>query len=149
MTNKWDLRFLDLAKLVASWSKDPSTQVGAVLTQNRRVISVGFNGFPAGMPDHTADYNRRDEKLSRIIHAEINAVLFSAGQSLHGASVYTYPFMSCDRCAVQLLQVGVTNFISPKATPDQWERWGASWHRTKVYARECGAAVLEVDYAGE
>ena len=45
-TEKWDRRFMDMARLVASWSKDPSSQVGAVITRGKFVISVGFNGFP-------------------------------------------------------------------------------------------------------
>jgi dCMP deaminase len=43
----WDLRFLTLAKTVSTWSKDPSTKVGAVIVdKNRRVVSLGYNGFP-------------------------------------------------------------------------------------------------------
>ena len=53
MLDKWDMRFLALAEHISEWSKDPSTQVGAVITHSRskRVISLGFNGFPAGVED--------------------------------------------------------------------------------------------------
>ena len=51
LSNKWDIRFLEMAKLVASWSKDPSTQVGAIAVRNRTVIAQGYNGFPRGVDD--------------------------------------------------------------------------------------------------
>ena len=56
LLNKWDKRFLEMAKLVASWSKDPSTQVGAVAVRNRTVIAQGYNGFPRGVDDHELYY---------------------------------------------------------------------------------------------
>ena len=69
MVNKWDFRFLDMAKLVASWSKDPSTQTGAVIVAPRKnIIGVGFNGFPRGMYDSPERLNDRPEKYSRTIH---------------------------------------------------------------------------------
>ena len=60
MPYNWDKRFLNLATEVASWSKDPSTQAGAVIVgPDKRIISVGFNGFPMGMPDTSALYEDR------------------------------------------------------------------------------------------
>ena len=56
LSNKWDIRFLEMAKLVASWSKDPSTQVGCVAVRNRNVIAQGYNGFPRGCDDHELYY---------------------------------------------------------------------------------------------
>lgn len=148
MTDKWDLRFLEMAKLVSTWSKDPSTQTGAVLTFGREVISVGFNGFPAGMPDDPELYANREEKYSRIVHCEVNALIF-AQRNLQGATLYTYPFLSCDRCVVQMLQAGVDRFVAPMATPSQLERWGAAFERTRKYIDECGAAYLEIDLGGQ
>jgi dCMP deaminase len=145
MTNKWDLRFLALAKLVSTWSKDPSTQTGAVITDGMKgVISVGFNGFPAGMPDDPALYANREEKYSRIIHCEVNALIY-ARRDVIGATLYTYPFLSCDRCCVQMLQAGVVCFVAPKATAEQLERWGPAFERTRRYISECGADYLEID----
>ena len=57
LSNKWDIRFLEMAKLVASWSKDPSTQVGAIAVRNRTVIAQGYNGFPRGMGDEPLSTN--------------------------------------------------------------------------------------------
>ena len=146
MNDKWDRRFLELAKLVSGWSKDPSTKTGAVLTDGqKRVISLGFNGFPEYMSDDPALYANREEKYSRIVHCEVNALIY-AERNVAGATLYTYPFLSCDRCAVQLLQAGVMRFVAPKATAEQLERWGAAFERTRRYIRECGAESLEIDF---
>ena len=92
---KWDYRFLDLAAVVASWSKDGSTKVGAVITDpDHRVVSLGFNGFPRGLDDVDLP---REEKLRRTLHAEENALLF-ASRPLDGCSIFvTHP--PCARCA--------------------------------------------------
>src|SRR5271157_2853870 len=95
--NKWDLRFLEMAKLVAGWSKDPSTQTGAVIVRpNRSVASVGFNGFPQKMDDRSELYTNRDEKYSRIVHCEMNALQFCQDDNVDGYTLYTHPFISCD-----------------------------------------------------
>lgn len=141
---KWHLRFLEMAKLVASWSKDPSTQTGAVIVApTRHIISVGFNGFPSGMPDKPEYYNDRNEKYSRIVHCEVNALLF-ANASVLGATLYTWPFLSCDRCVVQMLQAGIKTFVAPKPSDDAVSRWGDAFERTRRYISECGAVYMEL-----
>ena len=73
--NKWDIRYQQMAKLVASWSKDPSTRTGAVIvTPQKTVVSVGFNGFPRGVADDSRLYDR-PIKYQIIVHCEMNAVL--------------------------------------------------------------------------
>jgi len=142
--DKWDKRFLDLAELVASWSKDPSTQTGAVIVRpDKSVCSIGYNGFPKGMPDHNALYDNREEKYSRIIHCEMNAMNFSHDNSMKGYTLYTYPFLSCDRCFVHMVQAGITRFVSPVATEEQLSRWGDAFDRVRGYANECGVVVNE------
>lgn len=142
---KWDRRFLDLARLVASWSKDPSTKTGAVITDGRkRILSVGFNGFPVAMLDKPELYANREEKLSRIIHCEINALLI-AGRLPTNSTLYTWPFLSCDRCAVQMLQAGILRFVAPKASDNAIARWGSAFERAKKYILECGAEYTEID----
>lgn len=143
--DKWDLRFLDMAKLVASWSKDPSTQTGAVIVRpNRSVASVGFNGFPQKMQDATEWYANRDEKLSRVVHCEMNALLYAEEQVI-GYTLYTHPFISCDRCFVHMAQGGITRFVAPCATPAQLERWGAAFDRVRGYATHMGLELIEIE----
>ena len=134
---KWDCRWLDLAKLVSTYSKDPSTQVGAVIVRpDKSILSVGYNGFPRKMEDTLELLNNREEKYSRIIHAEVNALL-QAKTDLTGCTLYTWPFMCCDRCAVQLIQAGVTTFVFPKATEKDLVRWAPTFEKTLKYFAEC------------
>jgi dCMP deaminase len=142
--DKWDQRFLDLAKYISSWSKDPSTKVGAVITDHRRVVSLGFNGFPQGMNDDPALYENRDEKYSRVVHGEINALLF-AQQSVRNHTLYTWPFAPCDRCAVQMIQAGISKFVFPALDLEKQERWKASLDRSKQFIKEAGLTYLEVE----
>lgn len=144
LINKWDRRFIGMASLVSSWSKDPSTQTGAVIAHGKRVVSVGFNGFPAGMPDDDFLYANREEKYSRIVHCEVNALIF-AKEVPAGSTLYTYPFISCDRCVVQMLQAGIRRFVAPKATAEQLTRWADAFAKTKKYVQECGGILLEVE----
>jgi len=142
--HKWDVRFLSMAQLVASWSKDPTTKVGAVIVRpDRTVASVGFNGFPRRMRDDAERYADRAEKLSRVIHAEINA-LVHAGGLIAGCTLYTWPFLPCDRCAVQMIQAGIVRMVAPEPKADHGERWGSEMGRTRSYAQEAGVAVTEV-----
>ena len=71
----WDQRFLDLAEHIAQWSKDPRTKVGAVIVdEKKRVVSVGYNGFPRGVDDNPDRYEDRTAKLLFVAHAERNAL---------------------------------------------------------------------------
>jgi dCMP deaminase len=143
---KWDLRFLQMAELVSTWSKDPSTKTGAAIAApDNSVLSVGFNGFPQGMPDDMSLYEDRDEKYSRIVHCEVNALLHVHGAVPIGSTLYTYPFISCDRCVVQMLQAGLRRFVAPACVdPDKLARWGDAFRRTKRYISECGGQLIEV-----
>lgn len=76
---KWDRRFLKIAREVATWSKDPSTQVGAVIVDpDQRVVSLGYNGLPCGVSDSRDLLDDRVAKYATVIHAEQNALLFAA-----------------------------------------------------------------------
>ena len=143
--NKWDKRFLDMAQLVASWSKDPSTKVGAVIVRpNRTIASIGFNGFPQDMPDNESFYSNREEKYSRIIHAEINAQIFCLDFSMKGYTLYTWPLAPCDRCCVQMIQCGITRIVAPKIDGELGIRWNANLLKTRAYCKECGVVLEEI-----
>lgn len=108
---KWDSRFLTLAGEVAKWSKDPSTQVGAVIFRpDLTIVSMGFNGFPRGTDDAPELYENRAIKYERVIHAELNAIL-SAREPLKGYSIATtlYP---CSRCAGAIIQAGLARVVA-------------------------------------
>lgn len=133
-----------MARHVSEMSKDPSTKTGAVIVDGfRQVVSTGYNGFPRQMPDVPEWYANRDEKYSRIVHCEMNALIF-AKRDLAGCTLYTWPFMSCDRCAVHMIQSGITTFVFPQAPPDKLERWGDAFARVRDYMAQCGIAHREV-----
>jgi dCMP deaminase len=107
---------------VASWSKDPSSQVGAVLTRGKFVVSVGFNGFPQGIADTAERLENREVKYPTILHAELNAIL-SARQDTRGCTLYVTPYMPCPQCAAVIVQAAITRIVySPSDNP----RWGRS-----------------------
>lgn len=115
--SKWTQRFLDLAQLVSTWSKDPSTKVGAVIVdQNNRVVSLGFNGFPKGVQDMDIP---RERKLMRTIHAEENALLF-AQRDLSGCSIYV-THHPCANCAAKIIQAGIRNVYFSTDLSGRWE----------------------------
>ena len=120
-TTKWDKRFIELAKLVGSWSKDPSTQVGAVIVdENNRIVSVGYNGFPRGIEDNKRLLDR-EEKYDIIVHAEANALMFS-NKSVEGCTLYAWPFQPCSRCAGLIIQSGVKRVVSVVQQEERWKK---------------------------
>lgn len=144
--NKWDVRFLDMAKLVSSWSKDISTKCGAVVVRpDKTIASIGFNGFPKRMTDKEEFLVNRKEKLSRIVHAEMNSILHLKERP-ERYFLYTYPLPPCDRCIVHMIQAGITYFIAPKLPEHLEDRWGESVEKTKLYLKECGLSLEEMDY---
>ena len=120
----WDKRFLQLAKHISEWSKDPSTQVGCVVVgPDRELRSTGFNGLPRGIEDNEQRLNNREIKYPLICHAEENAIMHAAriGMSLKGCTAYiTWP--PCTRCARSLIQAGISTIIYPKdiEIPERW-----------------------------
>lgn len=142
---KWDGRYLAMAQLVSTWSKDPSTKAGAVIVRSDgSVLSVGFNGFPKQMRDDEELYNNREVKYSRVVHCEINA-LIHAGEKINGCTLYTFPFLPCDRCCVQMIQAGISRVVAPKASADAMTRWAKAFELTKSYLHEAGVEISEID----
>ena len=138
MTAVWDQRFLDLAQLVASWSLDPSTKVGAVIVDaDRRIVSTGYNGFPQGVADLPERLHDRDIKLDMIVHAEVNAILF-AKRDLRGCVLYTWPFQPCSRCAAIVIQTGIKKVVAPECNNS---RWTASFELSRKMFTEAGVEV--------
>lgn len=121
----WRDRYLDLAKQVSTWSKDPSRKIGAVAVGSKgQILSQGFNGFPRGILDSADRYNDRATKYKLVVHAEMN-VIYNAtfnGVSLDGASLYVYGLPVCSECAKGIIQVGIKEvFIyTDDAVPAIW-----------------------------
>ena len=140
--DRWTERFIELAKLVGSWSKDPSTKVGAVIVDDRnRLISLGFNGPPAGVDDSFLD---RETKLMRTIHAESNALHFAL-RDVEGCHMYvTHP--PCCHCAGHMIQRGIASVTFPSPSREFLDRWLTSYDGAMDMFNEAGILVREVSY---
>ena len=113
-TLTWDEYFMGLAHLSALRSKDPNTQVGAaIVDENHRVVSVGYNGFPTGCSDDVFPWEREGEALHTkyfyVVHAEENAIL-SSPVSVRGATLYCTLF-PCNECAKAIIQSGIKELV--------------------------------------
>lgn len=113
---QWDEYFMGIALLSAKRSKDPSTQVGACIvdSNNNRILSVGYNGFPIGCSDDDFPWEREGEPLCTkypyVVHAELNAILNNKGVTLEGSKIYTALF-PCNECAKAIIQSGIKEVI--------------------------------------
>ncbi len=110
----WDEYFMGLAHLSALRSKDPSTQVGAVIVdQNNKVVSIGYNGFPIGCSDDEFPWAREggmlESKYAYVVHAELNAILNSA-RPVSGCTLYVSLF-PCNECAKAIIQAGIKKIV--------------------------------------
>ncbi len=146
MSDKWDVRFVELAMHIANWSKDPSTKVGCVVVgEDREIRSTGFNGFPRGIKDDEERLLDREKKYPLICHAEENAIMHAAriGVSLKGSTAYvTWP--PCSRCARSLIQSGIKEIIYP--TPGEIpERWIEDFNISNGMISEAGVIVRTID----
>jgi dCMP deaminase len=143
-TQKWDKRFLKLAKEISSWSLDPSTQVGAIIVdEKRRLVSAGYNGLAQKLEDTTERLNNRDLKLKIIIHAERNALLF-ANKSVENCILYTYPFMPCATCCAMIIQAGIKRCVAPWSDNP---RWKDDFELSQQMFKEAGVEVVLLDPA--
>ena len=155
MSKKWDGHFIELATQIAKMSKDPSTQVGAVMVgSDREILSTGFNGFPRGIEDTLERLTNRDLKLSLIVHAEMNAILQAArnGVSTKGRKLYlaatdgggqVWGGPPCTRCTVEIIQSGVSEIISPPLGTG-FPNWKASIEASFALLKEAGVVYREV-----
>ncbi|WP_416325358.1 deoxycytidylate deaminase [[Eubacterium] hominis] len=110
----WDEYFMGLAHLSAKRSKDPSTQVGAVIvSKEHRVVGIGYNGFPNGCSDDEFPWDRDGEfsqtKYPFVVHAELNAIL-NSNADLHGCSIFVSLF-PCNECAKAIIQSGISRIV--------------------------------------
>ncbi len=112
----WDEYFMGVAFLSAKRSKDPHTQVGAcIVSQDNKILSMGYNGFPNGCSDEDFPWNREsadpyDNKYFYTTHSELNAILNYRGGSLEGSKLYVTLF-PCNECAKALIQSGIRTII--------------------------------------
>lgn len=148
---KWDHRFIEIAQVVASWSPDRSTKVGAVIVDNdNNIISTGYNGFPRGM-DYTEDWmHDRPVKYELTEHGERNAIFAAArrGVSLKGAKMYMNADpMPCSDCSRAIVQSGISYVIGP-SIPFPGKGRGTHYDAAGMNSRileDCGVKVITIE----
>ena len=112
----WDEYFMGISLLSAMRSKDPNTQVGAcIVSDDNKIMSVGYNGFPRGCSDDEFPWERsadkpNDTKYPFVCHAELNAILNAGGQNLSGARIFVALF-PCNECAKAIIQSGIKEVV--------------------------------------
>ncbi len=112
-SDKWNVRFMQMAQMISGWSKDNSTKVGCVIVSpEKAILSMGYNGFPRGVDDTPQYRQERPTKYEFVVHAEENALLNAGrnGTRLSGGILYvTMP--PCTRCAGSIIQSGIKEVI--------------------------------------
>ena len=137
----WDRYFLGMAKFVSTASKDPSTQVGAVIVDphTNLVFGHGYNGFPRGIKDTEERYNDRELKYKLVVHAEVNAILM-AGKDARWATLYTFPsFMLppiCTDCCKIAIQAGIKEIVGFIVDEDKLTERQLRWKDSILFARQ-------------
>ena len=143
---KWIRRYFKIAEQVSTWSKDPSSKIGAIIVGDKgQIISQGYNGFPRGVDDSDERYNQREIKYKLVVHAEMNAILNALynGSSVDGATLYVHNLPVCHECAKAIIQAGISRvYIDTNIN----ERWQESWYYTKTMFSE---AKVECFYFNE
>lgn len=148
-TEKWHRRFMEVAMLVSTWSKDESTKTGAIVVgPDREIRATGYNGIVRGVDDNLPERQERPTKYDFFEHAERNVVYNACltGTSLKGCVLYAthYPCTDCARAIIQTgIKLVVTNkIIIDENTPKQ--TWRDKLNYSKEMFLEAGVEVLEL-----
>lgn len=147
VNKSWQKRYMNLAKEVSSWSKDPSKKIGAVAVGSKgQVLSQGYNGFPRGINDDQNRYKDRAEKYKYVVHAEMNCIYNATynGVSLDGSDLYIWGLPMCSECAKGAIQVGIKNIywsLSEEIPPV----WQDSYETTKKMLEEARVNIKRID----
>ena len=142
---QWHERYLRLADEVATWSKDPSSQIGAVAVGDKgQVLSQGFNGFPRGIRDTKRRLEDRETKYRFMVHAEMNCIYNATynGVSLDNSTLYVSGLPVCQECAKGVVQVGVKHVVM--WDKDYPEKWMESFYNSKELFKEASVKVTFV-----
>ena len=155
----WDEYFMGVALLSAKRSKDPSTQVGACIVNDKnKIVGAGYNGLPIGCDDDEFPWEKRgdflDTKYPYVCHAELNAILNNIGMDLKGCRIYTALF-PCNECSKAIIQSGISEVIylsdkyadtdTAKASRLMLERSGIQYRKVKANIQDLLLSFKEED----
>lgn len=111
----WNEYFMSIAIVSSLRSKDPSKKVGCCIVDNttKRIISIGYNGFPRGCNDSQLSWAKDgdwlDQKYPYVVHAEANAIV-NANKAMSNSTLYVTLF-PCNECAKLMIQAGIKHFF--------------------------------------
>jgi len=145
-TSNWNKRYLELAKHVSSWSKDPSTKIGSVAVGNGgQILSLGYNGFPRNIEDDHRLIDR-EIKYSLVVHAEMNVIYNASlnGVSLKDSTLYVHGLPICSECAKGVIQVGIKKVVM-QFDKNINKKWTDSFKLTKNMFTESNISFIEYD----
>lgn len=131
--DKWDARFMELTHAIANWSScyQKNRKIGAIIVRNKRIITTGYNGAPAGIKScvERGECLRRNrnipsgthQELCYAIHAEQNAIIQAAklGVSIEGATLYC-THQPCVICAKMIVNAGIARVVYGEGYPDDF-----------------------------
>ena len=131
MTDKWDARFMELAWVISNWAScyQPNRKIGCVIVKNKRIMTTGYNGAPAGVRTCVERGECLREKLGipsgtkqeicYATHAEQNAIIQAArlGVSIDGATLYC-THQPCGICAKMIVNAGIARVVYNEGYPD-------------------------------
>ena len=150
LSNKWHYRFMELAFLISTWSKDTSTKTGAVVVgPDREIRATGYNGFVRGVDDDIPERMERPTKYDFFEHAERNAIYNACltGTSLKGCIIYA-THAPCTDCARAIIQAGIKTVVTNKIIIDENTPKG-TWRDKLEYSaqmfKEAGIEYIELD----
>ena len=133
--DKWDKRFVELSKTISDWSScyKENRQVGAVIVRDRRILTTGYNGAPAGITsckergeclrNKLGIASGTHHEICYAIHAEQNAIIQAAkiGVSIEGATLYC-THQPCAICAKMIVNAGISRIVYIHPYPDEFSR---------------------------
>jgi dCMP deaminase len=140
----WDEYFMGVALLSAQRSKDPNTQVGACIVNDKnKIVGAGYNGLPIGCHDDEFSWSKEgdfmDTKYPFVCHAELNAILNNIGMDLKGCTIYTALF-PCNECTKAIIQSGISTVVY---LSDKYEQSDAA-RASKLMLDKAGIAYRKV-----
>lgn len=141
----WDEYFMGVALLSARRSKDPSTQVGACIVNDKnKIVGAGYNGLPIGCHDDEFPWDKKgeflDTKYPFVCHAELNAILNNIGMDLRGCKIYTALF-PCNECTKAIIQSGITEVVY---LSDKYEATDSA-RASRMMLEKAGVACRKVE----
>lgn len=148
MKTDWDKRFLELAEHIATWTKDRSRGVGAVIVNDdKRVVSFGYNGFPSGVDDDVDARHERPAKYDWTVHAEENAITNAAriGVATKDCTMYLNLF-PCARCAGNVINAGIKRVVINREPNYEDEKYGHEFRIAKEKLIEADVVIEFVEW---